>query len=758
MGMIGRLIKTLAPGFNERRSWTPAEIRHLIALEQLDKAFEATRQLTEALTDQAAERSCLLGEISFQRREDEAAMGHFREALRSSPGLREAHYGLSLVLAEQKAYDDAVRHAQFALGPHGQEARYLAQVGYCHLSLGNMQMAEAALRRATLVTADNAFVWSNLGVVMRAKGDLHDAKRLFELALKLKPDLGTAAGNLAAVQAELASGFVTPTLSGENTFSLRPKMPLELDEPLPTVLQLERDGALKEAVDLCEALTLERPDNGMAAIVLSSLYERVGDLDSAVDALNAHLASHPDAAEVAGALGLVLLRAQDFGAAEIRLRTAVEQSRDHLDYVLGLGQALARQERYGEAGPILESGLVMAPANPTVVAMLAANRSNECRYEEALQLIDGLGELRSRIPWLGSVLGFMGRYDEALELATAAVERQPNDPGLRFQRAQLRLLSENFEQGWDDYAFRGLSNSKDFRMLPLPLWRGEQIEGKRIIVLAEQGLGDQVMFASCLADLLEMRPAEVIVEAHVRVAKTIARSFPACQVIPSQQNASLDWVKDFPDADMFVPLPDLAARFRRSRDAFPMHTGYLKPDPGRIAHWRLMLEAQGPGPYVGVSWKGGTEGTRRPVRSLLPEELAPLAAARPDVRWVCLQYGDVTADVQRMSRTAMPMAYWPDSIRDLDEFAALISALDLIITVCNTTVHYAGALGKAVWVLCPTVPEWRYGNESLSLPWYPSSRVLRQTVRGDWSGPLTVACRDLSAWVPAGRGNPPIQG
>ncbi|NJN00263.1 MAG: glycosyltransferase family 9 protein [Aquincola sp.] len=117
-----------------------------------------------------------------------------------------------------------------------------------------------------------------------------------------------------------------------------------------------------------------------------------------------------------------------------------------------------------------------------------------------------------------------------------------------------------------------------------------------------------------------------------------------------------------------------------------------------------------------------------------------------EATWVNLQYGDVTADLEQAAASGMTLLHWPAAIADLDEFAALISALDLVITVCNTTVHYAGALGKPVWVMTPKVPEWRYGLTFESMPWYPSSRLFRQTEAGDWVSVLDRIGTELSGW------------
>ena len=255
------------------------------------------------------------------------------------------------------------------------------------------------------------------------------------------------------------------------------------------------------------------------------------------------------------------------------------------------------------------------------------------------------------------------------------------------------------------------------------------------------------MFASCLPDLQALGPGRVVVEANLRVAQTLARSYPDFEVVPSSQGNSMDWAREHPHTDYFIHLGDLPRHFRRQLIDFPHHDGYLVADPKRVAHWRERLEASGPGPYIGMSWKGGTEQTRSPVRSITPEHFLPLANTRSGT-WVCLQYGPVTSDVERARDAGLDLRYWPESIQDLDEFAALIEALDLVITVCNTTVHYAGGLGKPVWVLAPKVPEWRYGMQGSTMAWYPSTRVFRQHDIQQWQGPIDEIASCLQTWAP----------
>jgi hypothetical protein len=173
----------------------------------------------------------------------------------------------------------------------------------------------------------------------------------------------------------------------------------------------------------------------------------------------------------------------------------------------------------------------------------------------------------------------------------------------------------------------------------------------------------------------------------------------------------------------------------------------------RIAYWKNRMDALGPQPKIGISWRGGMEVTRKSVRSMALTDLLPLAETC-DATFVCLQYGDVHSDLTEAVAAGFKAHYWPEAIKDLDEFAALISSLDLVITVCNTTVHYAGALGRPVWVMAPHIPEWRYGLHFDSMPWYPSSRMFRQPEAGNWSAVIRRISREMSIWNAARTASP----
>jgi tetratricopeptide (TPR) repeat protein len=751
MSVLSSLMRSLGAKVVGRRTWTPAEVRDLLDKGQIDEAATAAEGLPSDLPERELQLACLRGEIAYRRHDDAGAERLFREALVLSPGRADAHYGLSLVMLARGELEVAVRHAQFAAN-NGDAPRFSAQLGLCQLELGNIKRAGDALYHATSLDPHDKASWNNLGIARRAVGDMRGARTAFARALEIDPNFERAAANAQLLESDLASLGVVEKASPSDA-------PQDATgEPrLAKVRALSEQGQLSTAIDHCETLCAEKPDDPVLVAELAQLYERAGDGHTAFDVFRAFQVRHPDDLVVAGAFGQLLVRQNNFKAARTLIEKALEARPEDTDLLLAMAEIRCSDGRYEDAGQYIERAAAVAPS-VHMKGRLAANLLARCRYEEGLRLVD---EMLAEDPSVeNSVIGlrcnaltYLGRYEELLPELDEAIARNPHDPYRRFSRASIKLLTENFTEGWLDYSYRNLESTKHLRMLPFALWDGGNLDGKTILVVAEQGLGDQVMFASCLPDLLAAGPARVIVEAVDRVAPTIARSFPQCEVIASNQDSKLDWVKALGHVDCFVMMGDLPRWFRRTREEFPNHSGYLQADPVRVAHWRRCLDDidQGRRLRIGISWRGGTEATRKVVRTTEVAEFAALKDVVP-ATWVCLQYGEVSNDLERAKGAGLELNYWPESIKSLDDFSAIISALDLVITVCNTTVHYAGAVGRPVWVLAPKIPEWRYGLHSTVMPWYPSSRMFRQSESGDWQSLVARVAEELSALQPRASG------
>lgn len=755
MRILTRLFRQIAGEHGGAKRYLAHEVRSLIDRGELGAAERAADLLADTIPKRDLIRTCLRAEVTFRQFRDAEAEALFREALREEPGLADAHYGLALVLLARGDADMAVRYAQFAATKAPGVARFKAQLGLCQLELLNFNRAQSALADATRLDPEDKSSWNNYGITLRAAGSLERAKKAFERALALDGEFQVARRNLALLERDLSAVRADQQAA-------QPDLPAEQKagdvvsdgsqpEALERVRALAAEGRTEEAMLACEELVSAWPDDFRPSLELYRLYVDLGDVQSGLDAMQAFIARWPGHEQAASELGKALERAGDYRSAAPWLEQSLQQRPDDVSLLLSMAIVREKQLRFEDCGALIDKAYRLEPSFQAK-GRLAASLVNRCRYEEALGLID---EMLAESPGCAEGVLLMqvesyvqlGRFNEALPLVERQLAVQPNNGGLRFVRATTRLLNEDFGGGWDDYAYRALGTAINLRVLAFPQWRGEPLDGKRILVLAEQGLGDQVMLSSCLPDLLALGPAKVVVEAVDRVAPTLARSFPNCEVVSTRQDSSLDWVRAYPDMDYFVPMGELPQQFRRSVAQFPQHSGYLRADPGRVAYWRETLESLGPEPKIGLSWRGGTEQTRTVVRSMQAQNLVSLTHGLP-AQWVCLQYGKVDEDLARAREAGLHMHYWKAAIDDLDEFAALICALDQVITVCNTTVHYAGALGQPVWVMAPKVPEWRYGLRSERMPWYPSSRVYRQVHAGDWAALLARVRQDLSTRLP----------
>jgi hypothetical protein len=324
-------------------------------------------------------------------------------------------------------------------------------------------------------------------------------------------------------------------------------------------------------------------------------------------------------------------------------------------------------------------------------------------------------------------------YDKALELDAGQV-------GARWNRSVARLMAGDYGAGWEEYEWRweGCAYLRGAKpILPQPQWQGESLKRRRIVIHAEQGLGDEIMFASILPELVR-EAAGCYIECSPRLEKLFRRSFPDAAVLGNDRDVArwqgrlAEWLDGLPAAHFQSPIGSLA-RFRRSSLAdFPRHRGYLKADARRVRHWKTALGKLGKGLKVGISWRGGRAATGMARRSTGLAQWLPVLRQR-NVRFISLQYGDCAAELARFcDETGVEIIHRQDVLSDFDETAALVKSLDLVLSVCTAVIHLGGALGQRTWVVAPHVPEWRYGLAGESMPWYPSVRIFRQGAPGDW--------------------------
>lgn len=524
------------------------------------------------------------------------------------------------------------------------------------------------------------------------------------------------------------------------------------------------------AVQACQAVIAQMPRSAQANHLCGRALSELGRTADAVHCLRAAIAADPDLAAAHDDLAAALFQCGETGAAEACSRRAVTLCPDRLDFRLRLVEILEKAGQQVEAFAELSMAQELAPGRFDLLIRLFRTLSRLGMYPEALRIAEraiiengenfhtwyllaaaryGVADMQGAVAacqkalghdacrpeahvTLGSAFFALGRVADAAAAYQRALSIAPDSPDARFHLGLIQLMSGEYRDGWQGFEQR-FRREKSRAMRPCtPAWDGSPLQGRTLRVMREQGLGDEIMFASCYPQLIG-QARRCYIECEPRLEKLFVRSFPDAGFFPLEDAVAGLQADTVPEADVRIYAGSLPQYLRNTAEEFSAHDGYLKPDPLRVAHWRARLESLGPGLKVGISWRGGTVFTHRNRRTLSLKALLPVLSV-PGVRWINLQYGEREREIAELrNMNGIEIIDWPEAIDgDYDETAALVSALDLVISVCTSVAHLTGALGRPAWVMTALVPEWRYGLRGSTMPWYPQVRLFRQTTQGDW--------------------------
>jgi tetratricopeptide (TPR) repeat protein len=427
------------------------------------------------------------------------------------------------------------------------------------------------------------------------------------------------------------------------------------------------------------------------------------------------------------------------------LAMAQECAPEHLDLLLKVCAGLDRKNRHLEMRRLAERAVLENGETFETLSCLAVachgmddmpSAITACR--KALALRPEQAEIHVT---LGSALFDSGNVDEAMATLRRALKLNRESVAAHYNLGLINLIRGKYREGWEqfDYRFR-LPKNRSWRPCE-PRWNGSALRGRTLLVMREQGLGDEIMYASCYGDVIASAK-KCFFECDPRLEPLLSRSFPNATFLPLQDLVTRVASDPGVSVDVRSYAGSLPRYVRGSLRDFPRHHGYLKADPQRIQYWRERLGALGGGLKAGISWRGGTSVTKRGRRSFALTDLSSLLSVA-GVQWVNLQYGERRDDIAQLhNEHGITINDWPEAIDGgYDETAALVSALDLVISVCTSVIHLTGAVGNAAWVLAPHVPEWRYGLAGESMPWYPSVRLFRQPAPDAWH-PVIIEVRE----------------
>jgi tetratricopeptide (TPR) repeat protein len=315
----------------------------------------------------------------------------------------------------------------------------------------------------------------------------------------------------------------------------------------------------------------------------------------------------------------------------------------------------------------------------------------------------------------------------------SALSIEPDYAEANYNLSRVLLMAEDFETGWKQNEWRWLCADfpSAWREFPQAMWQGEDLIHKKIFVWSEQGIGDEIMFANTLPELVQ-KSGEVIIECNNRLVPIFERSFDGVTAVARQEPT--DSQIENTDADFQIPVGSICKLYRKTAEDFPTEPGgYLKSDPDLTAEITARYASLGDGMKVGISWRSGNPivGHERSIPLGFWDEILSLDGCQ----FVNLQYGEVAEDLAGVLARTGVTVFKDDAVDPLtsaEEWFAQISALDHVISVDNSTIQVSGSLGVPTWTLLSEVPEWRFGLKRLDHLWHPSVRVFRQHKKGEW--------------------------
>jgi Flp pilus assembly protein TadD len=455
-----------------------------------------------------------------------------------------------------------------------------------------------------------------------------------------------------------------------------------------------------------------------------------------------------------GVLGLIAVEREDFAAAEGWLRAALAIDPDEPTTLNNLAEALRRSDRFDAAIPYYHKAFARAPDYAEAYDNLGCALTMSGRPAEALPYHQRAIALKRDFVTahdrLGVALTHLNRHEEALAELRAATAWDNDLAKLRMNEAYALLTLGRYAQGWKAYEARwdmlvdGVPIAR--RHFEHPRWHGRgRLAGRTLLLHAEQGLGDTVQFVR-YATLLARQGARIIVEAQPPLVPLLRSLDGVAEVTPMGAELSA--------FDLQCPLLSLPLACGTTLETIPTEVPYLAPPPERVHIWRRRLDCQRLDRQrldrrptvrrrIGIAWAGNPEYTNDRNRSIPLGRLQPLLA-RTDCELHVVQTPIRPADRTILDGLPQLTDHSPD-LADFADTAALLSLMDLVISVDTAVAHLAGALACPTWLLLPFSAEWRWLTLRTDTPWYPTLRLFRQPAPGDWDGVLVAVMRALDA-------------
>jgi Flp pilus assembly protein TadD len=465
---------------------------------------------------------------------------------------------------------------------------------------------------------------------------------------------------------------------------------MTIQQNLNLAIQQHQAGQLAEAEKIYRQILTQQPNHADALHLLGVIAAQVGKPTTAIELIRRSVAIEPSVAQFHSDLGNAFRDAKQLDQAVTAYRHAIQLKPDYFIARNNLGNVLCDQG-------MLDDGIAA--------------------YRDALRYQPDFAGAYAN---LGKALRDKRQIDESIAALRKAIQLQPDYAEARHNLALSLLLKGDFANGWVEHEWRSRLKTSPRRDFAQPRWDGSALNGRTILLHAEQGIGDSIHFARYVP-MVNERGGRVVLQCQRELCRLLA-GLAGIENVIGPDDAD-------PKCDVHFPLLSLPLIFETRLNSIPASIPYLTADADLSAQWAARI-AGSTAKKVGIVWAGAAGFSNDRNRSLPLASLAPLAKVA-DVNLYSLQKGAAAAQASAPP-AGMKLIDHTALLNDFADTAALIAELDLVISVDTAVAHLAGAMGKPVWLLLPYAPDWRWRLERDDSPWYPTMRLFRQKAAGNW--------------------------
>lgn len=514
---------------------------------------------------------------------------------------------------------------------------------------------------------------------------------------------------------------------------------------------LAENHQLDDAVAAYQQAVKANPSMALAWTNMGNALKARGAFSQALQAYQESISIDPKNVDTLFNLGEIQRSTGALDDAVTTFEKALEIDPSHLATLNNLGSTLRDLKQFDQSIRHLLNATQLSPQSPMGFVNLANTYRDLGRYEDAflnfevaLKLDPESSKAHSNF---GNLLQDMELFPEARQSFQKALVSEPEFAEGHYNLGLFDLLEGAYSSGWEHFNWRWIMDAFKSGMpsFAKPLWEGQSLEGKTLLLWDEQGVGDTLLFTSLIPELIEKK-CRLKLLCDPRLIPLITRSFPGVECTPKSEAGRV--ASDGGGYDFHAPVGNLGGVLRSGAATFPERSSFLVADPDRVSTLRQRYQSEKDQLLVGIAWhsKGPESG---PKKSIALSDLKPVLEI-PGIKFIDLQYGDTHQQRQQLqAETGIEIFHddGVDQLHDIDLFAAQTKAMDLVVTISNTTAHMAGGLGVPTVLMLCRVPIWYWMMERSDNPWYPSLKLFRQSRSTEWSDVIEAVAREIRSRV-----------